>query len=175
MREMHRASSLATAEEAAEWRSGVMPVPAPTPEPPLVALAPLDDGRMPRDTIEEVVLRRGSSRRFERESIALEQFSTILDRSTRGIAADFLGTFGARLNDLYVIAHAVEGLPPGAYFYCGAASLERLKHGRFRDQAAHLALDQALAGDAAAAVFFLADLNLWLDRFGNRGYRAVQL
>ena len=30
-------------------------------------------------------------------------------------------------------------------------------------------------GDAAAAVFILADLNAILYRFGNRGYRAVQL
>ena len=31
------------------------------------------------------------------------------------------------------------------------------------------------AGDAAADVFFLADLNSIFERFGNRGYRAVQL
>ena len=114
-------------------------------------LKPLGDKRIPRDTIEEVVLRRGSSRRFRRKSIRLAQFATILDRSTRGIAADFLTPFGARLNDLYLIVHAVEGLLPGAYFYHGTAGgLERLKHGQFRDHAAHLALDQNLAGDAAA-------------------------
>jgi SagB-type dehydrogenase family enzyme len=176
MREMHLASSLATAEEVAEWRDRTLPLPAPEYTGPRVPLEPLDDERIPRDTIEEVVLRRGSSRRFRRESISLAQFATILDRSTRGVAADFLTPFGARLNDLYLIVHAVEGLVPGAYFYHGAtACLERLKPGQFRHHAAHLALDQDLAGDAAAAVFFLADLNVWLDRFGNRGYRAVQL
>ena len=140
-----------------------------------MALAPLADESISRDTIEEVVLRRGSTRRFQRESIALAQFSTILYRSTRGIAADFLTPFGARLNDLYVIVHAVDGLTPGAYFYNSATSLEQLKTGQFRDQARRLALDQDLAGDAAAVVFFLSDLSVWLDRFGNRGYRAVQL
>jgi SagB-type dehydrogenase family enzyme len=175
MREMHLAGSLTTAEEVIQWRDRALPLPAPVSAGQLVPLAPLGDERIPRDTIEEVVLRRGSSRRFRRESISLAQFATILDRSTRGIAADFLRPFGARLNDLYLIIHAVEGLLPGLYFYHGATGLERLKHGQFRDRAAHLALDQALAGDAAAAVFLLADLNVWLDRFGNRGYRAVQL
>src|SRR5262249_48592032 len=176
MREMYLASSLTTAEEVAEWRDQALPLPAPGSTGQLVPLEPLDDERIPRDTIEEVVLRRGSSRRFRRESISLAQFATILDRSTRGVAADFLTPFGARLNDLYLIVNAVEGVPPGAYFYHSAArGLERLKHGQFRDHAAHLALDQDLAGDAAAAVFFLADLRVWLHRFGNRGYRAVQL
>jgi SagB-type dehydrogenase family enzyme len=175
MREMHLASSLATAEEVVQWPDRTAALQAPKLGGALVPLAPLDDERIPRDTIEEVVLRRGSSRRFQREPISLAQFSTILDRSAHGIAADFLTPFGARLNDLYIIVHAVEGLPPGAYFYHDATGLELLKHGQFRDEAAHLALDQDLAGDAAAAVFFLADLNVCLDRFGNRGYRAVQL
>ena len=175
MREMHLASSLATAEEVVQWRDSAASLPAPDLVGRLMPLAPLDDGRIPRDTIEEVVLRRGSSRRFQRESIGLAQFSTILDRSTGGIAADFLTPFGARLNDLYVVVHSVEGVTPGAYFYRDSAGLELLKHGQFRDQTAHLALDQDLAGNAAAAVFFLADLNVCLDRFGNRGYRAVQL
>jgi nitroreductase len=32
-----------------------------------------------------------------------------------------------------------------------------------------------LPADAAADIFFLADLQIILGRFGNRGYRAVQL
>jgi nitroreductase len=38
-----------------------------------------------------------------------------------------------------------------------------------------LALGQDLAADASVAVFFLCDLPLVLERFGNRGYRAAQL
>jgi nitroreductase len=48
------------------------------------------------------------------------------------------------------------------------------KRGDFRDRATHLALGQDLAGDAAASVFFLADLEQCLASMGNRGYRAVQ-
>jgi len=36
-------------------------------------------------------------------------------------------------------------------------------------------LDQELAADAAVDIFFLAELRPILQRFGNRGYRAVQL
>jgi hypothetical protein len=38
-----------------------------------------------------------------------------------------------------------------------------------------LGLGQELPADASADVFFLADLRSILERFGNRGYRAVQL
>ena len=47
--------------------------------------------------------------------------------------------------------------------------------GDFRDQAGFLGLEQDLPKDAAAAVFFLVDLNQLLERFGNRGYRIAQL
>ena len=47
--------------------------------------------------------------------------------------------------------------------------------GVFRREARYLGLEQDLPGDASAAVFFLADLNAVLERWGNRGYRAVQL
>ena len=53
--------------------------------------------------------------------------------------------------------------------------LECLKPGDFRDQAGYLGLQQALPADAAVDVFYLADLGPILQRFGNRGYRAVQL
>ena len=163
MQQMHAASSLSTPEEVAAWRgplqSPVRQEAAPLPEP-----------------IEQVIQHRGSTRHFEREPISYAQLSTILEYAARPIPADFLTPAGALLNDLYLIVNAVDGLEPGAYFYRAAdRALEPLKHGDFRSRATYLALGQDLAGDAAVAVFFLSDLNLWLARFGNRGYRAVQL
>ncbi len=123
------------------------------------------------DSIERVILRRGSSRQFKRESITASQLMTILHSSTRGIPADF-----PPLNDLYLIINAVDGMEPGAYFYRqDTGEIELLKSGDFRNEARHLGLQQNLPGDAAAGVFFLADLHSILERFGNRGYRAVQL
>jgi SagB-type dehydrogenase family enzyme len=131
---------------------------------------------MPRDAVEQVILRRGSSRKFARTPITLPQLSTILDRGTRGVPADFLDPLGTQLNHLYLIVHAVEGLEPGAYFFDRDRKLlEYLKQGNFRDVAGYLGLEQQLPADAAVDIFFLADLRPILQRFGNRGYRAVQL
>jgi SagB-type dehydrogenase family enzyme len=146
------------------------------PAGPVVQLTPLSDAEMPRDPIEQVILRRGSSRQFARTPISLTQLSTMLDRATRGIPADFLNPFGSQLNHLYLIVHAVEGLDSGAYvFHRDRKVLECLKQGNFRDEAGYLGLQQQLPADAAVDVFFLADLRPIFDRFGNRGYRAVQL
>src|SRR5205085_6386235 len=82
----------------------------------------------------------------------------------------------AQLNDLYLIVHAVDGLDSGAYvFHRDRGLLECLKRGDFRAQAGYLGLEQNLPADAAVDIFFLADLRPILQRFGNRGYRAVQL
>jgi nitroreductase len=148
----------------------------PAPAGPVVQLQPLSDAEMPRDPIEQVILRRGSSRKFARTSITLAQLSTILNRATRGVPADFLDPVGSQLNDLYLIVHVVEGLEPGAYvFHRNRGMLLCLKRGNFRDQAGYLGLEQQLPADAAVDIFFLADLRPILERFGNRGYRAVQL
>jgi len=146
------------------------------PTNPIVPLHPYSDAEMPRDPIEQVILRRGSARKFAQVPIGLAQLSTMLDRATRGVPADFLDPQGTQLNDLYLIVNAVEGLEPGAYVYHRDGHvLECLKQGNFRAQAGHLGLDQQLPVEAAADIFFLADLEMILERFGNRGYRAVQL
>ena len=180
MREMHAASSLRSTEEVVMWRSGARSQTAVPEFPPIAGaikpLQPLPDVEIPSDPIEQVVLRRGSARRFARTPISLTQLSTMLDRATRGVPADFLDPMGTQLNHLYVIVHAVEGLEPGAYvFHRDRGLLECLKQGEFRDQAGYLGLEQQLPADAAVDIFFLADLQLILQRFGNRGYRAVQL
>jgi len=136
----------------------------------------LSDAEMPRDPIEQVILRRGSSRKFARTSITLSQLSTILHQATRGVSADFLRPIGSQLNSLYLIIHAVNGVAPGAYIFHGDRKvLECLKPGDFRTQAGYLGLGQALPADAAVDIFFLADLRPIVERMGNRGYRAVQL
>src|SRR5712664_2548826 len=176
MREMHAASSLDSPEEVEAWRGQTPVTDLPPPTGPIIQLQPLSDAYMPRDPIEQVIQRRGSTRKFARSSITLPQLSTMLDRATRGVPADFLDPPGTELNDLYLIVHAVEGLPPGAYvFHRNRRLLECLKQGNFRADDGNLGLEQELPADAAVAIFFLADLRPSLQRFGNRGYRAVQL
>jgi SagB-type dehydrogenase family enzyme len=177
MLQMHEASSLETAEEVREWRERLPELSSPAPAAEGVRLQPLQDKEQPEDSIEQVILRRGSTRRFDRKAIiTFAQLSTILDCATRGIPVDFLQPPGAQLNDLYLIAHSVEGLAPGAYFFDRARnSLELLKAGTFRAEAGYLGLQQELPADACVDIFFLADLNRILEQYGNRGYRAIQL
>ena len=175
IREMHAASSLG-AVEVAPWRAEAPLVQMSAPLGELTDLDPYPAGEMAGDPIERVIVRRGSTRRFAREPIGFRQLSTILDRSTQGVPADFLPTPGDRLRDAYLIVNAVEGLAPGAYVYRrDLGSLELLKEGDFRNQAGRLGLGQALPADASVIVFLMSDLRPILERFGNRGYRAAQL
>jgi SagB-type dehydrogenase family enzyme len=176
MRVMHAASSLLSPQEVAAWRGNTMVARPREPVGELIPLQPLADTELPDDSIEQVILRRGSTRRFAHEPISFVQLSTILDRCTRGVMADFLNPFSTQLNDLYLIVNAVEGLLSGSYFFNRERrGLELLKEGDFRSEAGYLGLEQKLPADASVAIFFLADLKAIFERFGNRGYRAVQL
>ena len=131
-----------------------------------VRLPRMPEEKQPKDTTEQVILRRGSTRTFDKAaSITLAQLTTILDSATRGLPADFLEPLGAQLNDLYLIVHSVEGLKPGAYFFGREQNtLELLKEGEFRAEAHHLGLEQDLPADACVDIFFLADLKqFWSD------------
>ena len=176
MRQMHEASSLSAQDEVAAWRQNKLVLPTPAANEKLIDLRPPAETALPADTLEQVIQRRGSTRRFSRESISFAELSIILDRATRGIFADFVTPFGAQLNDLYLIVNSVRDLPSGAYFFHREKKqLELLKEGDFRQQAGYLGLEQDLPADASVDIFFLADLPRIIDVYGNRGYRAAQL
>ncbi len=190
IREAHAASSLTNHDEAREWHNARIDSSPPLREalqagmPALPGaiegeafpLAPMTDDGMPADAIEDVIQRRGSTRRFARKAMPFADLSTIIDRATRGITTDFLKRDAAPLNDIYAIVNRVEGLPPGAYFYRRQdRAMELLKPGEFSAKAAYLTLDQDLGGDACVTFFFITDLGPVLDAYGNRGYRAAQM
>ncbi len=79
------------------------------------------------------------------------------------------------LVDLHVIVNAVEGVPSGAYVYWPGRGLEIVRAGELRREAAYLTLEQALGGDAAATIFFLAPLDAIVAAWGERGYRLANL
>jgi SagB-type dehydrogenase family enzyme len=83
MREMHAASSLITTDEARQWR-GHTPISEPPSAGELIPLRPADDEFAPSDGLGAVIMRRGSTRRFDRKkTLSFEQFSILLDRSLR--------------------------------------------------------------------------------------------
>ena len=177
IRAAHAASSLVNVDEAAAWANRV-PAPGDSGSHGLqTALQPRRDNELPRESIDRVIVRRGSTRVFDAEkSISFEALSTVLDRATRGVAADFLEPPGATLLDLYLIVNAVDSLTQGAYYYRRAdQSLELLSEGNFRAMAGHLGLGQELPAAAAVNIYSLVDLRSVLERLGNRGYRAAQI
>jgi SagB-type dehydrogenase family enzyme len=172
--DMHLASCLRTGEDAAAWRSPRWRRPAPEPTGELVELRPTE--QLDPRVVEQIILRRRSTRNYDTDvAIPFEAFSTLLHRSTRGVASDVL-TPGAPLTDLYLIVHAVEGLAPGIYLHHPARNaVELLREGSFRAQAARIAAQQRYAGDAHVNLYHLAHLPSLLTRYGDRGYRLAQL
>jgi SagB-type dehydrogenase family enzyme len=174
--EMHIASSLENGEEVRRWRESEFDFEYKEPEGELIPLEPVPQSAEPQSPVESVILRRGSARKFDRQPISMAQLSTILLRSTKASSVDYPLPGEESLNQIYLIVNEVDDLLPGAYvFHRGKAALEKLKSGNFRDQARHLALDQALGGDASVCFYFLAPLRTVLNALGNRGYRAAQL
>ena len=120
----------------------------------------------------ETIHRRGSTRQFSHAAITADELGTALWAAARGFDADV----PAGLVDIYLVVNAVEGVPPGAYFYQpGAHALELLAAGDFRKRSSYLCLEQPLGGDAAAVIYFLARLDPLLRAFGARGYRLANL
>lgn len=130
-------------------------------------------------TIGEVILRRGSTRKFDKHaSISLSTLFSILDSSTRGVLLDvFAGKEDmASVIETYLISNNVNGLELGAYFFNRTLkALDLLKRNASRQISGYLCLGQSLFSDASAVIFLMADLHNVLDKLGNRGYRVAQL
>ena len=175
IRETHAATLLFNESETQASKGSLESV-AQTAEGQLFEFSDLSQSPLPGQPLGQTIRERGSTRRFDHIPIPFDHLAAILDSSTRGMPADFLGGPRTSLLDLYLIANAVDGVPGGAYYYSPqAAGLYLLKEGEFRQEAGHLGFEQALPHDASAVVFLMADLERILARFGNRGYRAAQL
>jgi SagB-type dehydrogenase family enzyme len=172
--QLHKDSMLNSAEEVSAWQKKRLKWTHPEAKDSDVPLKRLLLSELPRRPVEEVIVRRGSSRSFSHESLDFSEFSTILSLAMKPFRADFLN--GDLLNEAYLTVHAVQGLEAGAYYYNRRdQSLESLKRGSFRGEAAALCLGQDLGGDSSATIFFLADLEAILETYGNRGYRLAQM
>ena len=176
IREMHEASTLTSLAEVSTW-SEVSPVTGrPSPSGVRYPIEPYTDEKMPTDSVETVIIRRGSTRKFSREPITFAGLSTILEKAASDIPSDFLKTQRPSLNQMYLIVNAVDGLQSGSYaFHRDLQTLELIRHGDFRREAGQLGLGQPLAADASVNVYFMVDLDSILAAYGNRGYRVAQL
>lgn len=169
VREMQEASALASAADVGAWRKNAAPPPGRA-RGPLTALPPARSrcGRGLGETIQ----RRGSTRRFSSASLGVDELGTVLWWATRPVEADV--PWG--LTFPYLAVHAVEGVAPGAWRYWpDAHALELIRSGALRRESAFVCLEQALGGDAAAVIYFLAPVDALLEQWGNRGYRLANL
>jgi SagB-type dehydrogenase family enzyme len=110
-------------------------------------------------SLDDVVLRRGSTRRMDR--------TATLPRATLefAVAAAVRGIGDPQ----FVAVHGVDGVAPGLYRWPDLAT--PLREGDLREELVRLCVYQDLGGDAAFVVLSCADLR-GLD---DRGYRAAQL
>jgi SagB-type dehydrogenase family enzyme len=169
LREMQRASMLQHPDEVQAWRRGAPPAPR-RPRGPLTPLPPAR--RQAGRALDQTIQHRGSTRQFSHAALGLIELATTLWWATRPTALDV----PSGLVDVYLVANAIEDLKSGAWRYWPEAhALEPLTEGDFRRQSAFLTLEQALGGDAAVTLFFLAPLNALLTAYGNRGYRLANL
>ncbi len=177
IRQLHEASALHTPPDVVAWRDAAMRRTPAEPTGRLFPLAPADPGTLPPEAVETVILRRRSTRKYDLEAkLSFADFSTLLDCSSRGLAADGLVAGAPSLHDCYLIVHGVESLPDGVYVHHrDLAAVELLREGAFAEAACRLAVMQGYAADAHVNAYYLADLREVLSAYGNRGYRLAQL
>lgn len=134
------------------------------------------------EPLEQVILRRGSTRRFRAETAAGELLSWVLAAATRRapIDADAAVCLRHALN-----VHDVAGVGVGAYTLGAdgelapqaARDLGRAGYepDALRAVSEHLCLNQPRGGAAAWTIFHCTDLPWLLDTLGPRGYRLANL
>ncbi|HZC49110.1 MAG TPA: SagB/ThcOx family dehydrogenase [Nitrososphaeraceae archaeon] len=180
---LNDSSKLFSKEEVKEWINEDNPSIIPVYKQSSALAEILDRQPLSRDQYNssnvpnlcEVILRRGSSRRFSRSSVSFSVLSTILQSSTRGVPLDIFKENGDSLIDIYLIANDINGITPGGYFFNrNSQSLEQLKRNVSRNMSGYLCLGQSLFSDASAVFFLMTDLQSVLKSLGNRGYRASQ-
>lgn len=172
-----RATELESQDEAGSWLTSAREIELGRPRDGNEGVVLPAPEQLPSDAIDEVIRRRGSSRRFTQDPIRSEQLSAILNRALVGTPMDAAPEGRIRLAEPYLLVNAVEGLDPGVY-RAGSSPDELISvrgpNELNRRTAAELALGQALGADAAVNIYFLADWDAIL-AYGERGYRLAQL
>jgi hypothetical protein len=173
---LHDASSLNSTDEVRQWvHSTKLMQEVKGIEEDSVKLSSKQIEPIPSNSqqLSEVILLRGSTRKFSREPITFGQLSNILYSISGSTPSDF----GEKksLIDIYFIANDVTNIQKGAYFFNRKDnSIDLLKANIRRDMSGYLCLEQSLFSDASAVFYIMSNIKLILDKLGNRGYRLCQ-
>ena len=174
---IHEASNLQSNDEVKKWIDGDKIIKQNSTRQALILDSiPLLPPNYSNDPpLSDIILLRGSSRRFARKPISFSQLCNILHSSVTGIPLDFTKGGKVSITDAYFIANDVEGLPRGSYYFNrNSESLDLLKRDVHRDVSGYLCLWQSLFSDASIVFFLMTPLEQVIASYGNRGYRAAQ-
>jgi SagB-type dehydrogenase family enzyme len=173
---LHSASSLNSSDEVRQWTNSIKSmeeISGTTND--LVKLYSKHIEPMPSNSqaLSDVILLRGSTRKFSRKPITFEQLSNIL----YSLGGQTPSDFGEKksLIDIYFIANDVTDIQKGAYFFNRMDnSIDLLKDNIGRDTSGYLCLEQSLFSDASVVFYIMSNIKFIMDKLGNRGYRLCQ-
>jgi SagB-type dehydrogenase family enzyme len=174
---IHEASNLQSKDEVKKWIDAdkIIKQNSATQASILDSIPLLPANYSNDPPLSDIILLRGSSRRFARKPISFAQLCNILHSSTIGVPLDFTKGGKVSITDAYFIANDVEGLPRGSYYFNrNSESLDLLKRDVHRDVSGYLCLWQSLFSDASVVFFLMTPLEQVIASYGNRGYRAAQ-
>ena len=173
---LHKASSLNSSDEVRGWIRSIATMQEIRETEDVnvkIQSRSIDSRPTTPQSLSDVILLRGSTRKFSRQPITFVQLSNILYSLTRPTHSDF-GDKKSMI-DIYFIANDVTNMQKGAYFFNpNDNSIDLLKANVQRDVSGYLCLEQSLFSDASAVFYVMANLGLIVDRLGNRGYRLCQ-
>jgi hypothetical protein len=172
---LHNSSSLNSSDEVREWTHSIarMQEIRETEDVNVkIQSKPIDPRSIISQSLSDVILLRGSTRKFSRQPITFAQLSNILYSLTRPTHSDF---DKKSMIDIYFIANDVTNMQKGAYFFNQKDnSIDLLKANVQRDVSGYLCLEQSLFSDASVVFYIMTNLGLIVDILGNRGYRSCQ-
>lgn len=139
-------------------------------------------------SLKQVLAARRSRRDFRREALDLAVLGTLLE-SAYGVR-HYIGAYetprfpvrwapssgGLQSVEVYVVAHDVQGLPGGTYYYDAvASSLVQVDRGLMRRRSVRACLMQDWTGESAALLFLTCRLDKLLWKYGRRAYRMAHV
>ena len=130
----------------------------------------------PEQSIEELILQRGSTRLFKRGETPHRFLVWAMGAATRALDADFVAP-GRTLLEHDLAVHAVAGVGPGYYRWRFDALevVAPMAADAIRRESFAYCAAQSLGGDSSYTAYHCADLDAVLSALGPRGYRAAQL
>jgi SagB-type dehydrogenase family enzyme len=145
---------------------------------PIVDPPPPMEEKPEGDPLRKILLTRQPSTEFAPRSIPRDQFMLINRHAFRGGTFFPLhpdGPHVALVRPFWLI-HDVIGMDGGVWYYHPPSdNWSILKHGRFRRDAAHLALEQVAFGQSSATCILLANLNYLMAVAGPDVYRLAHV